>query len=719
MKKLSISLTVLMSCATLWAQPRYDMTKLQHERLNRGVVALRQDSNSVVVSWRTLSSDKKGEPFDVYRNGQKLTTKPLTTGGTFFVDNNPVAGEAIYEVRGGESNGSFTLKPNSPCGYLPIALQKPADGTAPDGTTYSYSANDASVGDVDGDGQYEIFLKWDPSNSHDNSHPGFTGNTLIDCYRLDGTMLWRIDLGRNIRSGAHYVPFMVYDFDGDGRAELMVKTADGTVDGTGKVIGNAEANWVEGATEAKTWYESHKDSIDQARKEEQQRRKEFETAMREGRRPDRGAQRDPRRMPQGQQEMQQGMRPMPQDQQGMPRQRRQRMPQQQQGFNGRYTGRILSGPEYISVFDGLTGRVLDTADYIPERGDTRAWGDDNGNRSERYLASVGYFDGQKPSAVFCRGYYTRTVIAAWDWDGKKLKNRWTFDTNNPEWNSYAGQGNHNLRIGDVDGDGCDEIIYGSMAVDNDGRGLYNTGMGHGDAIHMTVFDPTSDKLQVWACHENRRDGSTLRDAATGKVLFQLKSNTDVGRSMAADIDPTSPGVEMWSSDSHGIRDIHGNVVKPKGQAKTSDNGKESGEEDDTALYLGGRRVPTNFGIWWDGDLLRELLDHESVSKYDWNTGATNTIFRFDGCRFNNGTKSNPCLSADILGDWREEVLVRTEDSAELRLYVSTVPTEYRINCLMQDIPYRISVATENVGYNQPPETGFYLGPDKSVVDFLK
>ncbi len=690
MKKLFFSLTALLSCATLWAQPRYDMTKLQRERLNRGVVALRQDSNSVVVSWRTLSTDKKGEPFDIYRNGQKLTAKPLTTGGTFFVDSNPVSGEAVYEVRGGGNNGTFTLKAGSPCGYLPIALQKPADGITPDGNTYTYSANDASVGDVDGDGQYEIFLKWDPSNSHDNSHPGFTGNTLIDCYRLDGTMLWRIDLGQNIRSGAHYVPFIVYDFDGDGRAELMVKTADGTVDGVGHVIGEAKANWVEGATEAKAWYENHKDSIDQARKEEQQRRKEFETAMREGRRPDRRGQRPPRRTP-----------------------------QQQQSFNGRYTGRILSGPEYISIFDGLTGRVLDTADYIPERGDIRAWGDDNGNRSERYLAGVGYFDGQQPSAVFCRGYYTRTVIAAWDWDGKKLKNRWTFDTDKPEWHSYAGQGNHNLRIGDVDGDGCDEIVYGSMAVDNDGSGLYNTGMGHGDAMHMTVFDPTSDKLQVWACHENRRDGSTLRDAATGKVLFQIKSNTDVGRAMAADIDPESPGVEMWSSDSHGIRDIHGNEVKPKVQTKASAKGDDAVGEDDTALYLGGRRVPTNFGIWWDGDLLRELLDHESVSKYDWKTGTTNTIFRFDGCRFNNGTKSNPCLSADILGDWREEVLVRTDDSSELRLYVSTVPTDYRINCLMEDIPYRLSVATENVGYNQPPETGFYLGPDKSVVDFLK
>ena len=742
MRKILFTLAAAMACNTLWAQPRYDKAKMVCEKLNRGVVAIRQDGGSVVVSWRTLSSDTKGQPFDVYRNGQKLTDTPLTTGGTFFIDTNPTAGEAVYEVKGGGLDGSFTLKADAPKGYLPITLQKPEGGTCPDGSTYTYSANDASVGDVDGDGQYEIFLKWDPSNARDNAHQGFTGNTLIDCYRLDGTRLWRIDLGRNIRSGAHYVPFMVYDFDGDGKAELMVKTADGTIDGTGRVIGSADADWREGAAEAQQWYATHKDEVDKQRKEEEKRREEFEKAMREGRRPEGMFPGRPPR--QDGQNPQQGERPDPRqqdDEQGQRQRQRggrqqRRMPRQQFGFGGdRLAGRILKGPEYITVFDGLTGHALDTADYIPERGETMAWGDDNGNRSERYLAGVGYLDGQKASALFCRGYYTRTVIAAWDWDGKKLENRWTFDTNNPEWSSYAGQGNHNLRIADVDGDGCDEIIYGAMAVDNDGRGLYNTGMGHGDAMHMTVFDPTSDRLQVWDCHENHRDGSELHDAATGEVVFQLKSNTDVGRCMAADIDPESPGVEMWSSDSHGIRDIKGNVVSPKAQAEASSKanegkkgkGKKNSEkadgnydmDDNTALYIGGQRLSTNFGIWWDGDLLRELLDHESVSKYDWQNGVTNTLYRFDGCSFNNGSKSNPCLSADILGDWREEVLLRTKDSSELRLYVSPVPTDHRINCLMEDIPYRLSVATENVGYNQPPETGFYLGPDKSVVDFLK
>ena len=690
MKHIFMTVIAASICATSLAQPRYGMDNIQRERLDRGVVAIRQDAGHVVVSWRTLYSDKKGEPFDIYRNGVKLNAEPLTKGGTFYVDDKPIDGDATYEIRGGSRDGKFTLAANAPEGYLPIRLQKPADGTTPDGRTYSYSPNDASVGDVDGDGLYEIILKWSPSNERDNSHGGFTGNTLFDCYRLDGTRLWRIDMGPNIRSGAHYVPFIVYDFDGDGRAELMVKTADGTIDGKGKPIGDPNADWREGAKEAMA---NREKTQEYAAKEQAARdsiRRVMDKMRREGRRPT--------------------------------REERRRMwgaVAKWSNRGGWLDGRILKGPEYITVFNGLTGEAMASEAYIPERGDVKAWGDGHGNRSERYLAALGYFDGKRASAVFCRGYYTRTVLAAWDWDGKKLTNRWTFDTNDERWRDYAGQGNHNLRVADVDGDGCDEIIYGSMAVDNDGTGLYNTRMGHGDALHMTVFDPTGEKLQVWACHENRRDGSTLRDAATGEVIFQLKSNIDVGRCMAADIDPTNPGLEMWSSDSHGIRNIKGELVSPKPSEDEMKKDKAMADEDDTALFMRGMRLPTNFAVWWDGDLLREMLDHNRVTKYDWTTGRTTLVKEFEGCEFNNGTKSNPCLSADIIGDWREEVLVRTTDNSELRLYVTTIPTDYRVNCLMEDIPYRISVATENVGYNQPPHTGFYLKPDKSAVDFLK
>ena len=654
MKKSILLLALLVATdilSVLHAQPRYDRTQLNLEHLNRGVVAFR-DGAQVIVCWRTLSSDAIGQPFDVFRNGQKLNTAPLTKGGSFFIDSQPLTVDATYEVRGGGCDGSFTLKADTPHGYLPLKLQKPAAGTTPDGETFTYSANDASVADVDGDGQYEIILKWDPSNAHDNAHDGYTGPTLFDCYRLDGTLLWRIDMGINIRSGAHYVPFIAYDLDGDGKAEFIVKTSDGTRDGLGQIIGDSLADYrhrapenAQNPTPEREWSKYNK--------------------------------------------------------QGRPK-----------------TGRILTGAEYITVFNGLTGEAMDTKPYIPERGNLKDWGDDYANRSDRMLAAVGYLDGKHASAIFCRGYYTRTVLAAWDWDGRELKQHWVFDTDAPgtgkdgkPLSTYAGQGNHNLRVADVDGDGCDEITYGSMAVDNDGQGLYNTGMGHGDAIHLMAFDPTTDELQVWDCHENRRDGSDFRKAKTGEIIFQLPSKSDVGRAMAADIDPENPGVEMWSTDSHGIRNIKGDVLYT---AMDPDDPQHQQH-----LKLGDRYLSVNFGIWWDGDLLRELLDHETVSKYDWQQKTIIDVKHLDGVVFNNGTKSNPCLAADILGDWREEVIARTPDSDELRIFITPIPTDHRINCLMEDIPYRLSTAAQNVGYNQPSEPGFYLGPDKAVNKFLK
>ena len=607
---------MLLPVATMTAQPGYNYSKLQREKLNRGVVAIRENPSEVIVSWRYLSSDPIQTGFNVYRDGKKLTDTPITVS-TLFRDKNNSQKTAVYEIRpvlkGKETHhidGTYTLPENAPLGYLEIPLQKPADGVTPAGDTYTYSPNDASIGDVDGDGEYEIILKWDPSNSHDNAHEGYTGEVYIDCYRMNGEQLWRINLGKNIRAGAHYTQFMVYDLDGDGKAEVVMRTADGTVDGKGKVIGNADADYREAGT--------------------------FDPS------------------------------------------RNQMMKQ----------GRILKGKEYLTVFSGDTGEALHTIDYIPARGNVADWGDAKGNRSDRFLACVAYLDGVHPSVVMCRGYYTRTVLAAFDWNGKELKNRWVFDSNHPGCALYAGQGNHNLRVGDVDGDGCDEIIYGSCAIDHNGKGLYSTRMGHGDAIHLTHFDPSRKGLQVWDCHENKRDGSTYRDAATGEVLLQIKSNTDVGRCMAADIDPTHPGVEMWSGDSQGIRNVKGEIIAPK-----------------------MRNMPTNMAVWWDGDLLRELLDRNMIIKYDWENKKFVPLVKFTGTLFNNGTKSNPCLQGDIIGDWREEVLVRSENNAALRLYVSTIPTEYRFHTFLEEPIYRISIATQNVGYNQPTQPGFYFGPD--------
>lgn len=641
------------------AQPNYQRNRMIREQLNRGVIALPTERGEVMVSWRQLLKDAPDAKFEVFRNGEKLAD----VDGTCFIDSHPLLThsstadttglrECIYEVRGGCCNGQFVLRAGAPVGYLPIPLQRPADSTTPDGRTFSYSANDASVGDVDGDGEYEIFLKWDPSNAHDNAHDGFTGNTLFDCYRMDGTLLWRIDMGPNIRSGAHYVPFIVYDLDGDGCAEMLVRTADGTRDAKGKVIGDSTADWRIGVKEAMDHYEENRLTAQEEREEMEKMRQQWINMQREGKRAERP--------------------------------RWSRKAKQWKGLV-RNVGRVIEGRDYLTLFNGKTGEAMATVDFIPQRGDSRDWGDDRANRSDRFLGGVGYFDGIRPAAFISRGYYGRTVVATWQWDGKELTNQWTFDTNDEEWHDYAGQGNHNLRIADLDGDGCDEIIMGSMAIDHDGRGLYNTGMGHGDAMHLTVFDPSSTRLMLWDCHENRRDGSELRDAATGEVIFKIESREDVGRCMAADIDASNPGLEMWSIDSHGIRNIKGEVVCDKVQ------------------------LPINFAVWWDGDRLREMLDHAVVSKFNAETGRCEPLLRMEGCSFNNGTKSNPCLSGDLMGDWREEVLVRTNDSSELRLYSTTIPTVHRIGCLMEDIPYRLSIATENVGYNQPPHVGFYLG----------
>ncbi len=605
-------LSALLPAVTVCGQSAYDYSRLKGEPLDRGVVAVRQDADTVALSWRYLSADPMDQAFDIYRDGRKINRKPLTDK-TFFKDPYGGKAEVRYEVRalkGKKQGGAYTLPAEAPHGYIDIPLDKPELGVDPFGKEYHYIANDASIGDVDGDGQYEIFLKWDPTNAHDNAHNGFTGPVIIDCYRLDGTRLWRIDLGDNIRAGAHYTQFLVADFDGDGRAEMICKTGDGSVDGTGRLIGDRKADW------------------------------------------------------------------------------------------RNIKGRIVSGPEYLTVFNGLTGEAMATVDYLPERGDLRKWGDSYANRSDRFLAATACLDGVKPSAVMCRGYYTRGVLAAWDWDGKELNSRWVFDSDNPGCGEYAGQGNHNLRVADVDGDGCDEIIYGQMAVDHDGTGLYSTGMYHGDAMHL-LSDVNNEKYYVWCCHENRKDGSTLREAATGKVILQYPSDQDVGRCMAADIDPTHPGVELWSPNTGGIRAWDGTLLtKPQEYNMYATAG-----------------VPINMAVWWDGDLLRELLDKNTVSKYNWRKGVCEPLQVFEGTVSNNWTKANPCLQGDILGDWREEVLMRTPDSSSLRLYVSTFDTPYRFHTFLEEPAYRHSIANQNVAYNQPTQPGFYFGPELKGTTF--
>lgn len=559
----------------------------QMETLTRGLVAVRTDASHVYVGWRLFGSDPQAIAFNLYRDGTLLNSEPIT-GATNFLDE--TASDGSYFVKpvlnGAETGQSETVGVWSQ-NYLSIPLQIPAGGTTPDGVNYTYNANDCSVGDVDGDGEYEVILKWDPTNSKDNSQSGYTGNVYLDAYKLDGTRLWRIDLGRNIRAGAHYTQFMVYDLDGDGKAEVACKTADGTIDGTGVVIGDPNADYRNSA------------------------------------------------------------------------------------------GYVLAGPEFLTVFNGETGAAMATTNYDPPRGNVGDWGDTYGNRVDRFLAGVAYLDGQRPSLVMCRGYYTRTVLAAWDWRNGALTKRWVFDSNNG-YSNFTGQGDHSLSVADIDGDGKDEIVYGAMVVDDNGTGLYSTGLGHGDALHVGDLDPEREGLEIFTPHESGGQGVSYRDAATGEILWQHKRDADVGRGLTADIDSTYSGEECWAASGLGTYNNKGEVIGP---------------------------IPSiNFAIWWDGDDMRELLDGTRITKY--NAG---TLFSSSEISSNNGTKATPNLQADLYGDWREEVIWRTSDNTALRIYINPVMTNRRIYTLMHDPQYRLAVAWQNVGYNQPPHPSFFIG----------
>lgn len=610
--KIILFISAFLHCILVLSQP------YKGEILSRGFIGIPTEKG-MYLSWRMLLDDTPNMAFDIYRstdNGPatKLNRKSIKRTSDFIDTTADFQKNNRWTLKSGKKVlAQWENKKNNRLPYLSIPINRPTNRTVA-GQEYFFTANDCSVGDLDGDGNYEIILKWSPSNSKRPPQKGFSGNTILDAYKMDGTMLWRIDLGPNVRSGAATTNFLVFDFDGDGKAEVCCKTGDGTIDGTGKAIGDANADW-------RTW--------DKA--------------------------------------------------------------------SPTY-GKIVNGPEYISIFEGATGKVLDTKEYVPTRYPLDGWGgiggncgnDNTGGRSDRFSACVAVLDGQTPSAVMVRGWYGRTVLAAWNFTNGELKHVWTFDSAEPGLEKYSGMANHSVTVADFDNDGFDEICVGAMTVDHNGKGLYSTGLRHGDALHAGKLIPSRKGLQVFGVHENEGNNEIVKntpavamfDGATGEIIWQDGLGEDAGRGVAADIDPRYEGTECWCNYGGLRKGADGNVITEK------------------------KPNSCNFTIYWDTDSLMELLDHVSISKWNWDTESTDLLFKAEGVVSNNGSKGNPCLSGDILGDWREEVVWASKDQTELRIYMTTIPATDRRPTLMSDRQYRLAIAWQNVAYNQPPHTSY-------------
>lgn len=637
---------------TSYADTNSTTEKRVMEKLDRGTVAVKTN-DGVYLSWRLLGTESlTNQAFDIYRDSEKI----YTTGehdATCYTDSKGTAdnkytvvpkGEAIDKTEAVDVWTTNTTYKGRSVAYKDIAFKVPDGGKTPKDEEYTYTANDMSVGDLDGDGEYEYIVKWDPSNSKDNSVKGYTGNVYLDAYELDGTLLWRIDLGVNIRAGAHYTQYMVYDFDGDGKSEVILKTAPGSKDGEGNYVSKAGKNITKGDD-----------------------KKDYRNS------------------------------------------------------SGLLMGKD-GGPEYLTVFNGETGAAMQTVDFDPPRSilTSSEWGDSYANRSERYLAAVAYLDGVHPSVVMTRGYYTYVYAAAYTWDGTDLKEQW-LSTNTPtEENGGTGctvkyadgtsknntnktlyaQGAHSVSVADVDNDGYDEIIFGSAVLDHDGTVLTYDGRGHGDAEHVSDFD-NDGKQEIFMAHEAGKHNDKIIPYAVdikrynGDIMLQAAQG-DIGRGIMDNVDDeyalSSGNLSLfWSVAADGIYN-------------------QAGEKVGNIPNTNGSNME-NFAVYWDGDLGRELLDGNKLVKYSIKSGTERIYYDSKNSTLpgsiNNSTKSNACLTADLFGDWREEIVLRYGDG--VRIYFSTIPTDYRLTTLMHDSQYRCAIAWQNVGYNQSPHTSYYIG----------
>ena len=623
------------------------------EKLNRAPVAVKT-SEGILVSWRSLTSDPKELTFDVYRNGTKVAT--AISDVTNWLDKEGKAGDVYKVVTSAGETSEAKAWDNM---FTSFDVKRPA-AIKSGNTTGRYRPDDMSVGDVDGDGNYELILKWMPDNQRDSgAKNGYSSPCIISAYRMDGTPLWKkdINIGLNVRSGNHTIQMVVYDLDGDGKAELVCKTAPGSTDGNGNYVTEAGDEKIKAVDNSKTY------------------------------------------------------------------------------VNG--NGLVTGGEEFLTVFNGETGAAMNTIWYSPSRSgvdfptaatDANSFfGDSNCNRSERFNAAVAYLDGldKLPTAIFQRGYYKNCFLWAVDWNGKQLSTRWLHKGLSGKWetldakgnvlhsgsgSSSFGQGVHGISVGDVNTDGYDEICIGAATIAHDGQLLCSTGKGHGDAIHLTDLCPDRPGLEVMMPHEEGQYGYDVHDATTGELLVSATSSGDNGRGLAADFIPANRGFEFWSSADGNTYDCA------------------------TGKLVLAKKADTNFRIYWTGDPYDQTFD----GRYDSATGKSAPRIRnFNTASGNiatfqefsdygqpqscNTTKATPCLQADLLGDWREELIMfQHEDdyvspTCKILVYSTPEPTKYKVPCLMQDHVYRMGIVWQNSSYNQPPHLGYYL-PDYLGVD---
>lgn len=631
----------------------------QEKALQKRAPVAVKTSNGILVSWRSFTSDASDLGFDIYRGSTKLNSSPITTKTNFLDD-------------GGEAGSSYTIK--STKGeeftvtawdnmYKTITLNRvPNTKDASGSLTGRYRPDDISIGDVDGDGEYELIIKWFPDNQRDSGKEGKASPTYLTCNKMNGTEMWRINLGHNIRSGNHTMTFLVYDFDNDGKAEMICRTAAGSIDGTGKYVSEAGDNTIKATDNTKTYQNSK--------------------------------------------------------------------------------GYVTGGEEFLTIFNGETGAAMHTIWYCPNRAGgenggaatiNSFWGDSYGGRAERFNAAVAYLDGQNPTAILQRGYYSQCYIWAVDWNGTKLKTRWLHkgtsktawsvvdaagtelanETTNPVTSagkSSYGQGVHGISIADVNMDGYDDICIGSATIRHDGILLCSTDYGHGDAIHLGDLVPDRPGLEVMMPHEESPYGYDVHDATTGEVLTSGTHTEDTGRGVACDFIPSHKGSELWSSVDNIMRSC------------------EDGAQ------VSSSKPDTNFRIYWTGDPFDQTFD----GRYDSNTGISSPRIRawntasgkiatmqefadYGSPQSCNTTKATPCLQADFLGDWREELIMWQYEadwsSPTVKLMIFSTPqeTDYKVPCLLEDHQYRMAVAWQNASYNQPPHLSYSLA-EKLGID---